>query len=65
MKLGTWSLVPSPHLVELLAKGGFDFCILDAEHGGIGLASTLVSLVRAADAARIDAFVRVPYAREE
>jgi 4-hydroxy-2-oxoheptanedioate aldolase len=31
--LGTFSVVPSPDVIELIALAGFDFVILDMEHG--------------------------------
>lgn len=46
-------------LVEMLALGGFDFAVLDCEHGFSG-AAAVESVVRAADAADIAPIVRVP-----
>jgi len=60
MRLGTWSLIPSAHVVELLGKAGFDFVVLDAEHGGIGLHETLLSMIRACTCAKTSPWVRVP-----
>lgn len=49
----------SPSLVEMVGYAGFDFVILDQEHGPIG-PSALEGLLRAADASNIAALVRVP-----
>ncbi len=34
--LGMFVMVPSPALVEMLGHAGFDFVILDTEHGAAG-----------------------------
>ncbi len=57
--LGTFLEVPSPALVEMLAIAGFDFLIIDREHGSIDL-DTAENLVRAAEAAGIAPVIRVP-----
>jgi 4-hydroxy-2-oxoheptanedioate aldolase len=49
----------SPDLVELFGSAGFDFVIVDAEHGGADI-RTARDLARAADAAGITALARVP-----
>ena len=51
--------LPSPESVEIAGYTGYDFAWIDAEHGTMGIAD-LNALVRAADAAGIDAIVRVP-----
>jgi len=48
-----------PSLMNLLALAGFDFVILDGEHGPLGL-ETLVDLSRAARAAGLTPIVRPP-----
>jgi 4-hydroxy-2-oxoheptanedioate aldolase len=57
--LGTFLELPSPPLVEMLAIAGFDFVIIDREHGSIDLGAA-ENLVRAAEAAGIAPIVRVP-----
>ena len=47
--LGTWSLLSDPAAVEILAVAGFDFVIIDMEHGPHGFA-TASNLIRAAEA---------------
>ena len=56
---GTWVQTPSPEVVEMLGWSGWDFVILDLEHGPYGT-ETVAQLVRAADASDLAALVRVP-----
>ena len=49
----------SPEVVEIAGYRGLDFVWLDAEHGTMDVRD-IADLVRAADAAGIDAIVRVP-----
>jgi len=49
----------SPVVVEVAAAAGLDFVILDMEHSALDL-SGAAHLLRAADAAGITAFVRIP-----
>jgi 4-hydroxy-2-oxoheptanedioate aldolase len=50
--------LPSPEIVEAVGWTGYDFAWIDAEHGSLGF-SEVRQLIRAADAAGIDALVRV------
>jgi len=61
--LGTWCLMPSPHAVNVIAKAGFDFVIIDMEHGCMGIESAS-NMAFAAEADGCHAVVRVP-ANEE
>lgn len=56
--IGTFLEIPSPQLVELLGLAGFDFVIIDCEHGAIGLEKT-EDLIRAAATTGISPMVRV------
>jgi 4-hydroxy-2-oxoheptanedioate aldolase len=56
---GTWVQTPSPEVVEIIGWSGWDFIILDLEHGPYG-AETLPNLIRAAEAAGTTPLVRVP-----
>ena len=56
---GTWVQTPSPEVVEILGWSGWDFVILDLEHGPYG-PEGLPHLVRAAEASDATPFVRVP-----
>lgn len=57
-RLGAWVKLPAPESVELLALAGFDFAVIDAEHGAIDLRtmSTMIGLARGCG---IAPFVRV------
>lgn len=57
-RLGAWVKLPAPESVELLALAGFDFVVIDAEHGAIDsrTTSTMIGLARGCG---IAPFVRV------
>lgn len=57
--IGTWSIISSPIVVEILALSGFDFLILDMEHG-IYDQTALDACVRACEAVGCAPIVRVP-----
>jgi 4-hydroxy-2-oxoheptanedioate aldolase len=57
--LGIWSIIPSPMVVEILSLSGFDFAILDMEHGVFDLTS-LDSCIRAVEVAGKAPLVRIP-----
>jgi 4-hydroxy-2-oxoheptanedioate aldolase len=57
--LGTFLQLGAPGIVEVVGRSGFDFAIVDLEHGGLGV-SDAVGLVRAADAVGMPMLVRVP-----
>ncbi len=57
--VGTWSIISSPIVVEILALSGFDFLILDMEHG-IYDQTALDACIRACEAAGCSPIVRVP-----
>ena len=61
--LGVFVKFNTPAIIEILGLGGFDFVILDQEHGGLSHAD-IESLVRAAQGAGISSIVRVPDASE-
>lgn len=56
--VGTFLKVPTSHATEILGDLGFDFVVIDQEHGPFDRASTDVALL-AARAAQIPALVRV------
>lgn len=57
-QLGTFVQIPSPELVELHGLAGFDFVILDMEHGAYGF-DELRNLIRAANVRAVSPIVRV------
>ncbi|MEC9367705.1 MAG: aldolase/citrate lyase family protein [Pseudomonadota bacterium] len=52
-------MFPSPQLVEMAAGLGFDWVLIDCEHGSIGIESVEL-MVMAAESARITPIVRPP-----
>ncbi|MFQ6549402.1 HpcH/HpaI aldolase family protein [Aestuariibius sp. 2305UL40-4] len=56
--LGTWTQIPAPELVDLIGLNGFNFTILDCQHGPFGI-ETAENLARAADANDIAVALRV------
>ena len=56
--LGTFLEIPSPQVVEILGLAGFDFVVIDREHGTIDLETT-ENLIRAAAGTGICPLVRV------
>ncbi|MGH8618109.1 MAG: HpcH/HpaI aldolase family protein [Burkholderiales bacterium] len=49
----------SPMLVEMMAAAGVDFVVIDMEHSALDL-DTAAHVIRAADAAGVTPFVRIP-----
>lgn len=56
--LGTWSQIAAPQMVDLIGLNGFQFTILDCQHGSFGIESA-ENLARAADANGIAVALRV------
>ncbi|MFA5099325.1 MAG: aldolase/citrate lyase family protein [Candidatus Omnitrophota bacterium] len=56
--LGSWCVIPSPAAVEIIGYSGFDFVIIDSEHGPVA-EEKAQDLVRAAEAAGIASIYRV------
>jgi len=54
---GVFCKTTSPEMIECLGLAGFDFCILDQEHGPVGM-ETLQNLIRAAEMSGICPLVR-------
>lgn len=59
--LGAFCPSPSPELIEVAAFAGFDFTVIDAEHGPITIGD-IVHMVRAGHSAGIAVLARVPEA---
>jgi 4-hydroxy-2-oxoheptanedioate aldolase len=57
--LGTWCLLTDPAVVEILAASGFDFVVIDMEHGPHGF-ETACNLIRSAELQGITALLRPP-----
>ena len=58
--LGAWCMIPSSLSAEILAKGGFDWVLVDMQHGCMDY-QTAVEMIRAIDLAGITPIVRVPW----
>lgn len=56
--LGTWCLLPSEAVVNVIAKAGLDFALIDMEHGAISPECAL-RMVMAAEADGAEAVIRV------
>jgi 4-hydroxy-2-oxoheptanedioate aldolase len=57
--VGTWTQIAAPDLIDMLGDAGFDFTIIDCEHGAFGI-ETAENLFRACDAAGIVSLCRAP-----
>lgn len=57
--IGGFAALACGEAVEIIGISGYDFVVIDAEHGSIGF-SSLVQMIRAADAVGISAIVRIP-----
>lgn len=57
--LGVWNIISAPMVVEIFAKAGFDFGILDMEHGPFDL-SSLEAAIRGCEVGGAAPLVRVP-----
>jgi len=55
--MGVFCKTTAPEFIEVLGHAGFDFCILDMEHGPANL-ETLQNLIRAAEVSGITPIVR-------
>lgn len=56
---GTFVKENSPRLIELYGRAGFDYVILDGEHGAFSL-SEAENMVRAADSVNMSSILRIP-----
>ncbi|MBI4232509.1 aldolase [Candidatus Peregrinibacteria bacterium] len=58
--LGIFLQIPGPDIAEIVGHAGFDFSIIDTEHGMFGVDSA-IQLVRACDAVGMASVIRVPF----
>ena len=58
ISLGTWTQIAAPEMVDLISLNGFQFTIIDCQHGPFGI-ETAENLARAADANDIAVAMRV------
>jgi 4-hydroxy-2-oxoheptanedioate aldolase len=57
--LGSWSIIPSAALVEIIGYSGLDFIVIDSEHGPVNIESA-ENLIRAAEITGMPSILRVP-----
>lgn len=57
--VGSWAQMGSAEFCEILGQAGFDFVLVDLEHGAFGI-ETAVSMMRAAERCGAAPIVRVP-----
>lgn len=57
--LGTWCVLPSPSVVNILAKAELDFVIIDMEHGAMDY-KIAQEMIMAAESDGCEAIIRVP-----
>lgn len=58
--IGTWSVIPSAPAANIMGAAGFDFVIIDMEHGPASF-ETAEDMVRALEGERCAPLVRVPF----
>ena len=58
VRVGTFVTLNSPEIIEMVALAGFDFVVIDTEHG-FGSVERTVDLIRAAEAKNITPIIRV------
>jgi len=57
--IGTWSIIPSASAANIMASAGFDFVIIDMEHGPVSF-ETAENMVRALEGEGCTPLIRVP-----
>jgi len=61
---GSWSMIPSPMVANVMAESGIDFLIADMEHGPISL-ETLENIIYATEAGGSTLIARLPNSSDE
>ena len=61
---GIWCVIPSGTVMEIIASAGFDFVIIDMEHGPLGF-ETAEEMVRAAQSEGVSPLIRIGQINEE
>lgn len=61
--IGTWCEIPSPEFINVLAKAGMDFVIIDMEHGAMDY-ELAGKMVMAAEVEGCSSLIRVPMNNE-
>lgn len=63
IEIGTWAEIPSPYATSIMSRAGFDFSILDMEHGVIDF-ELAQNMIFAAHSENKQAYIRVPAIEE-
>ena len=58
--VGSWTMLGNPQVVEILSLAGFDYLVLDQEHG-LGDVTSLAAQLHAMSATPTVGVVRVPW----
>jgi 2-keto-3-deoxy-L-rhamnonate aldolase RhmA len=58
LTFGSWIAIPNPAVAEIMALAGFDFLVIDTEHGAINIES-VQSLIQAMAASEVTPLVRL------
>jgi len=61
---GIWCVIPSGSVMHIIASAGFDFVIIDMEHGPAGF-ETAVEMVHAAQSEGVSPLIRIGQINEE
>jgi len=56
--IGTWCILPNPQVINVLAKSGLDFVLIDMEHGPSNF-ETAQSMIEAAESEGCEVIIRV------
>ena len=56
---GTWCVIPSPEVINIISKSELDFVIVDMEHGSMDY-TTAQQMVVSAQSEKCDAIIRTP-----
>lgn len=62
---GTWCLLPSPEVINVIAKSGLDFVFIDMEHGSVNDYTNVGRMIQSAQVEGCSAIVRVPKLQED
>ncbi len=62
--MGPFIQIPCPELVEIVGHAGFDYVIIDHEHGIMGT-EQMLHLIRTCDSIDLPSIIRVPEITED
>jgi len=62
---GTWCLIPSPEVINVIAQSGLDFVFIDMEHGSVNDYTNVGRMIMASQVEGCSAIVRVPKLQED